>query len=1120
MSRRIVVLVVVVVVTFLTILLAATGPAAAGTKLLRFPDIHGDRVAFSYAGDLWLAPVAGGTAVRLTSHPGVELFPRFSPDGEWIAFTGQYDGDEQVYVVSVRGGMPRQLTFYPARGPLPPRWGYDNQVYGWSPDGSKILFRSLRRSKDLSDSQLYLVAAAGGLAEALPMPESGGGALSPDGRKVVYSPLFRDFRTWKRYQGGWAQELYIFDLESYDLKQVTDDPRADRDPMWIGDKIYFTSDRDGTNNLYAYDIGGGTTKPLTHSTTWDVRWPGDDGAGRIVYELNGELVVYDIAAGSESPISIHVPDDGVAMRPSRISVAGNIEDAALSPKGERAVFVARGDVFTVPIEHGPTRNLTRSSGAHDKWARWSPDGRKIASVSDRTGEDEIWIVDQDAAGEPEQLTDDGDGMRYAAEWSPDGERLAFTDKEGRLFVLEVASRAKQQIADEPQFQIGNPAWSPDSRHVAFTMSNPNGYGSLYVWSVGEDDPRRVTDDMFNDFSPAWDPAGDFLYYLSDREFAPQIGSIEWNFVVDRETAIYAMALRPDVAHPFWPKSDEVTVDDEDDADDGNKAVDGKKAKKPAKPEKAKGDDDDDDGESEDDAPKPIEIVWEGLADRAVPVPVEADNYGQLSAVKGHLLYFRGGPFYYGREPDVTPELRIFSIEDREASTIASGVAGYAVSGDGSKVLVVEGGQYKLYDAKPKPGDAKTISTAGLEVDRVPREEWTQIFDEVWRRFRDFFYVENMHGYDWEALRAQYRPMLEHVAHRSDLNYVIGEMIAELSVGHAYIQGGDWEIPDRPSVALAGAEFELDADAGRYRIAAILEGDNQEDRYRSPLTEVGVEVAIGDYVLAIDGQPLEAGDSPYRLLQHKGGDPVTLTVNTKPTVDGARKVVYHPVGSEQSLRYFGWVAANRRKVADMTDGAVGYLHIPDMGSDGIREFIRWYYPQIKKQGLVIDVRGNGGGNVSQMIIERLNRKLLGVRFARTNDQVATYPNTVFHGHLACLLDEDSASDGDIFPYRFKKAGLGPLIGKRSWGGVVGITDQGTLIDGGMVFVPQFGTNDLDGSWAVEGHGVDPDIEVENDPKSLLEGRDPQLERGVAELLKAIRENPMTFPERPAPPVKTK
>jgi len=1011
--------------------------------------------------------------------------------------------------------MPRQLTFYPARGPLPPRWGYDNQVYDWTADGKKILFRSLRRSKDLSDTQLYLVDVDGGLPVALPMPESGGGDLSPDGTKVVYSPLFRDFRTWKRYEGGWAQELYVFDLASHDVERITDHPRADRDPMWIGNAIYFTSDRDGTNNLYSHDLATGATEQLTHSTTWDVRWPADDGERRIVYESNGELVVHDIVTGEDRPIAIDVPDDGVAMRPAHVSVARNVEDVGLSPKGERALFVARGEVFTVPIENGPTRNLTRSSGAHDKWARWSPDGRRIAFVSDRTGEDEIWLVAQDGSGEPQRLTTDGDVMRYAPEWSPDGKYLAFSDKDGRLYVVDVATGEKTFVADEPQFQLRDHVWSPDSRHIAFSMSNPNGYASLYVWTVGEREPRRITDDTFNDSGPAWDPEGKFLYFLSDREFAPQIGSIEWNYVVDREVAIYALPLRPDVAHPFWPKSDEVSLEEASKSGSDDPAAKGK-----AKKDKDKGKGKDEAAEGDKVAPAPIEIVWDGLAQRAVRVPVEADNYGQLSAVKGHLLYVRGGPFYYGRGADVTPELRIFSMADREASTLASGIGGYVLSGDGSKVLVAQNGAYKLYDVKPKPGDPKSVSTAGLAMDRVPREEWTQIFDEVWRRYRDFFYVENMHGYDWAALREQYRPLLDHVAHRSDLNYVIGEMIAELNVGHAYIQGGDWEIPDRPSSGLPGAEFEFDPAAGRYRIAAILEGDNQEERYRSPLTEVGVDARVGDYVLAIDGVPLEAGDNPYRLLLNKGDHPVRLTLNAMPAAAGAREVSYRPIGSEQELRYYGWVAGNRRKVAELSDGRVGYLHIPDMGADGIREFIKWFYPQIRKQGLIVDVRGNGGGNVSQMIIERLSRKLLGVRFARTSDVVATYPNTVFHGHLACLLDEDSASDGDIFPYRFKKAGLGPLIGKRSWGGVVGITNQGTLVDGGLVFVPQFGTNDLDGSWAVEGHGVDPDIVVENDPKSLLAGRDAQLERGVAEVLKAIRDEPKTFPERPAPPVKTK
>jgi len=1091
---------------FLIVLLVAA-PTVAQTKLLRFPDVHGEQIVFCHAGDLWLAGAKGGEATRLTAHPGLELFPKFSPDGKWIAFTGQYDGDEQVYVIPTGGGVPRQLTFYPARGPLPPRWGYDNQVYDWTRDGGAVLFRSMRDGWTLTGTRLFTVSTDGGLPRALPMPVSGAGDLSPDGTRVVYSPLTRDFRTWKRYQGGWAQDLYIFDIESHELEQITEDARSDRDPMWIDQTIYFSSDRDGTLNLYSYEVGSGETSQLTRSKRWDVRWPSDDGRGRIVYELNGELQIFDIAAGGSTPVPIFVPSDGVAMRPTRISASDRVEGFELSPKGKRALFVARGDVFTAPIEHGPTRNLTRSSDAHDKWARWSPDGKSIAFVSDRDGEEEIYLIDQDGLGEPVRLTHGGTAMRYAPEWAPDGKRLAFGDKDGKLWVLELEGRKLEEIADEARGQIRDYAWSPRGGHLAFSMSEASGFNSIFVWSVADGALRRVTEATFNEYGPAWDPEGNYLYYLSDREYAPQIGTFEWNYVADRTTGIFALALREDVAHPFPPRSDEVELDGADEgSDEGEDGGDGEGA---------------DETESADEPEPPIEIDFDGLDRRVARVPLPADDYDGVSAIKGGLLYVRGGPFYYGRPSDIEPDLRIYSIEDREEKILAEKIAGAAVSADGTKVLIRHDSAYKLYDAKPGGGDsAKDVSTSGLMVDRVPAEEWAQIFDEVWRRYRDFFYVDNMHGYDWEALGDQYRPLLKHVGHRSDLNYVIGEMIAELNVGHAYIAGGDYEIPDRPRVALLGARLELDERAGRYRIARIFRGQNEEDRYRSPLTDIGVEVSAGDYLLAIDGVDLRADDNPYRLLRHLADDPVELTVNDRPDVDGARKVTIVPISGESDLLYLDMVLTNRAKVDELSESRLGYLHLPDMGSAGIREFIKWYYGQIRKDGLVVDVRSNGGGNVSQMVIERLGRKLLGTRFARNNETPGTYPAVVFHGPMACILDENSASDGDIFPHMFRQAGLGPLIGKRSWGGVTGITNRGTLIDGGTVYVPEFGTNTPEGDWVIEGHGVDPDIEVANDPKSMLAGRDPQLERAVQEILAAIERAPMPLPERPDPPVKTR
>jgi len=1079
---------------------------------------------FCYGGDLWKAPAGGGTALRLTAHPGQELFPKISPDGEWIAFTGQYDGDEQVYVMPAAGGVPRQLTYYPARGPLPPRWGYDNQVYGWSRDGSQILFRSLRDANGGgSESALYTVSLDGGLPARLPMPTSGAGDFGPGGRRMVYSPLFRDFRTWKRYQGGWAQDLYIFDLTSHQTTLIAPSERSERDPMWIGDTIYFSSDRDGTLNLYAYEVVSGSVEQVTNSTTWDVRWPSSDNASRIVYELAGELHVLEVGARKDQRIAITVPDDGLSKRPSRYPAYDNIEDFELSPKGERALFVARGDVFTAPIEDGPTRNLTNSSGAHAKHARWSPDGSRIAFVSDTSGEEQIYLIGQDGRGEPEQLTTELAAMLTAPEWSPDGARLAFGDKDGKLYVLTISGREVVEVADDEFGGIFDYSWSPGGGHLAFSLQDHTGFSSLFVWSVADGETRRITGEYFDEYGPAWDLEGKYLFYLSEREFAPQISSVEWNFAGNRTTGIFALALRGDVASPFPPASDEVTVDEEGDKADGVGEGEADDRTRPGRTKRKI---------------EPIEIDFEGLADRVTRVPVEAGNLRRLSATEGKVLYVSSGPRFYGRRSPDRPNLNVFSMEDRESSVLVKGASDYALSFDGSKVLVAEGDRYVLHEVRSGDrrggeggppgvpgrgmrgnGDDKTVSTRGLMVDRVPAEEWAAIFDEVWRRYRDFFYVRNMHGYDWKAIGDRYRPLVEHVAHRSDLNYVLGEMVSELNVGHAYIQGGDYEIPDRPQVAMPGARFELDAEAGRYRVVRILAGDNEEPKYRAPLTEVGVDVEVGEYVLAIDGVELGGSDNPYRLLQHKT-DPVSLTVNAEPTLEGAREVAYRPITSEAALLYKEWVDGNRKKVDKATGGRVGYLHLPDMGGPGIYEFIKWFYPQIRKEGLVIDVRSNGGGNVSQVLLERLDTRLLGTRFGYAGDHPRTYPYTVFHGHQVCLINETSASDGDIFPYRFRAAGLGPLIGKRTWGGVVGISGRGPLIDGGTVYVPMSGTNDVDGSWVIEGIGVAPDIEVANDPASVLAGRDPQLERGIEEVLRRIEEQPMTLPSRPPDPVKTR
>ncbi|MBK9796735.1 MAG: PD40 domain-containing protein [Holophagaceae bacterium] len=1089
----------------LALALLLCGAAQAQTKLLRFPALHGDKVAFTHGGDLWTAPAAGGTATRLTAHPGLELFARFSPDGKWIAFTGQYDGDEQVYVMPSGGGIPRQLTFDPAAGPLPPRGGYDHQVVGWTPDGLSVVFRAASDADGvLSRTALYTVALNGGLPKKLPMPTAGPGSFSSDGKRIAYTPMFRDFRHWKRYEGGWAQELFVFDLATNQQKKIASSKRTERDPMWIGDKVYFASDRDGTLNLYSVDPATDTVKQLTTQKTWDVRWPSSDQRSRIVYELNGELRIFNVQDGSDRGLAITVPTDGGASRPARISVEKNIEGYALSPKGERALFVARGDVFTAPIEKGPTRNLTNSSGAHDRHARWSPDGRKIAFISDLSGEDQVYLIDQEGKGRPEALTSGLVGQLNAPVWAPGGKHLAFTHKDGIVYVVGVADRKLIRAFKDEFVRVGDLAWSPDGQFLAFSAGNKNNHRSLLIWSLADQQVHRMTGDLFPVTDPAWDPEGKVLYALSRRDYAPQISNLEFDFAGNRNVDVIAYTLRKDVPHPFPPESDEVNAAPE------KKEEGEKKADKPAEAAKA---------------PAAIRIDWEGFEQRGVRVPLPADNLGGLEAIKGFLLYSKNGPFVYGEangRRNAGGGLWIFDLKKRQESELLTEVQGWTLSQDGTKVLARAGqgpaATFQLIEAKPKGAEKKAVSTKELFVDRIPAEEWREVYDETWRRFRDFFYVKNMHGYDWKALREQYRPWLQHVTHRSDLTYVLTELISELNIGHTYTEGGDFILPERAKMGLPGARFELDAAAGRYRLARIYRGHNEEPKYRSPLTEPGVDAREGDYILAIDGVELKGEGNPYQLLRNKTFT-VTLTLNAKPTFEGARQATYRPIESDASLRYLDFVLRSRENVDKLSGGKVGYLHIPDMGAPGLYEFIKWYYPQIRKEGLVVDVRANGGGNISQMILARLGRKLLGTRFGNDGDHPSTYPGTVFHGHLVALTSETSASDGDIFPHYFRAAGLGPLIGKRTWGGVVGGGNSG-LIDGGSVFVPRSGTNAATGEWVIEGEGVSPDIEVENDPASMLAGRDPQLERGVQEVLKRIAEKPLALPKRPADPVKTK
>ena len=1090
---------------------ASAGTTVEGTRLLRFPDVCGERVVFTYAGDLWTASTQGGTATRLTAGPGLEMAARFSPDCRQIAFTGQYGGDSQVYVVPASGGEPKQLTFYPAMGPLPQRWGFDNQVYGWTPDGKSVLFRSWRDSRGISNPRVFTVAVTDGLPTALPMPQSGAARFSPDGKQMVYSPKFRDFRDWDRYKGGWAQDLFIYDFASKSAKNITNDPNTDRDPVWIGKDIYFLSDRGPHLNLYRYDTSDGRTTQLTNYQGDDARWASGDADGQIVYEVTGALHIYDTRNNTDRVLTIHVPSDLVASRASERSVKKFIEDYALSPNGKRAAFTARGDVFSVPLEHGITLDITHTPGAHEREVSWSPDGKRMTYVSDESGEEEVWVRDADGT-DPVMLTKGVIGRLYQPLWAPDGKHIAFVDSGNRIHVIGTSAGAKDQVvAEDPGVSKRDYAWSPGGHYLAYSLTDKDTQLSrLFVYDLGSGKAVELGREHADASTPAFSPDGKYLFFLGDREWSPQFSSVELDYATDRSSQILAYALRKDVENPFAPRNDSAAGEDDGGKDASGKAKDKDDHKQP-KPASEVNDN----------------IDFDGIEQRLLRAPIDPDNIPWMAVTPKAILYATAGAQFLGRESALPLKVHAWSFKDRKDSDIytykpkggaggdgGGGAAPLALSADGSTLLVHEGDDYKRIDLDASKPEPKDVKLDGLFMRVDPKAEYAEIFNDAWRRYRDYFYVANMNGYDWNALRAKYQPLLKYVGDRTDLNYVLGEMIAELSNSHTYIAGGDLGLPDKPHVGLLGADFKLDAASGRYQIANVFPGENDEPRYRSPLTEVGVDVKPGDYILAINGTPLTKDENPYQLLRIAPGQMVQLLVNAHPSTDGARTVLVKPIASEMGLHYYDWVQANRAYVAKASDGQIGYLHIPDMGVDGAREFIKWYYPQLRKPGLIIDVRDNGGGFMSQTMIERLSRKVLAYNYLRGTSITGTYPGATYLGHLAALSNGTTASDGDIFSYMFKQAKLGPLIGTRTWGGVIGIGGLGPLIDGGDVFVPQFaGIVGLDGKYTVEGHGVDPDIVVNEDVSQQLAGKDPQLDKAIEVLEKAIQAHPLSLPPQP-------
>jgi len=1068
------------------------------TRLLRYPDIYKDLVVFVYAGDLWSVPLSGGRARRLTTSEGLELSPHFSPDGKWIAFTGEYDGNRDVYVIPAEGGSVRRLTWRQAKY-QELRHGYDNYVLGWTADGKNVLFRSWRESFDTWFMKLFTVPADGsGAPQALELPEGGLSAFSPDGKKLAYNRTFRNFRTWKRYYGGLAQDIWLWDFQNKKSTRLTDWKGTDTDPMWLGYYVYYNSDESGKFNIYQIDPQTKSKRQLTFHTRWDVRWPGA-GPGGIVYQCGGYLYHLDPVSGTSRRIPVIVGDDLPHLRPAWKEVSKLIRTYNLSTTGKRAVFEARGDLFTVPAEHGEIRQLTATSSIHERSPVWSPDGKWVCYISDETGEEELYLIKPGPQNgkkrEKIRLSFGGNCHRFDPVWSPDSRFIAFADKNLKLWLLEVENKKMTMVDSSKLWEIHHYSFSPCSKWLAYSkpVQRDREFSSIFLYDIENQKVHRVTDFMTNDFEPVFDPRGKYLYFISGRDLKPKLGRFEMSYLYEHTDRVYLLTLQADTLSPLAPRSDEEEGPAQEVSEDG-KDKEKKEEKKNDKKTRA----------------ARTRIDLEGLAQRAVALSEEPGDYSGLRAGEDKI-------FWMGRNEKGKADLFCYDIKERKQSVLAEGIDGYDISPNGRKLIVKKGEKYVLADAD---GGKIDFSKGGLDLSGMRakvdyRAEWCQMFSETYRQMRDFFYDPNLHGVDWAGVCDRYRPLLEHAAHRDDLNYILGEMIGELACSHTYVGGGDYPEVKRVKSGLLGCDLEIHN--GYWRIKHILPGENWNSSLRSPLTEPGMNVSEGDYILAVDGKVLTADMNPYSLLEGKAGKTVYLTVGKSPDISKARSIMVRPIEDETPLRYLEWVEGNRKKVSEATDGRVGYLHIPDMGFSGLNEFVKRFYAQIGKEGLIIDVRYNGGGFVSQMILERLRRRTVGMNAPR-NAAVGTYPSASFDGPMVCLINQYSASDGDIFPYFFRKYGLGPLVGRRTWGGVVGIRGYSRLMDGGYITRPEFGTFSVDSRWIMENEGVSPDYEVDNLPEDVIAGRDPQLEKAIELILEALSRKPTELPERPAPPGK--
>ncbi len=1125
----------------------AGGEIRPHASMLRFPDIGSSNITFVYANDIWTVPLGGGTAAPLASPPGLEIFPKFSADERSIAFVGNYDGNRDLYTIPTEGGVPTRVTHHPA----------GETLCDWTPDG-KLLFYTNGFAGLPRQVQLFSVPASGGIPRKLPPPYGAAGAISPDGRWLAYTPHTADFRTWKRYRGGMATDIWLLNLQEPASRKITEWEGTDTLPMWHGSKLYYLSD-DGPEhrlNIWSYDPNGGIREQITHVKDFDVKWPsigpGPDARGRIVFQKGPDLTVLSLADNSLKNVDVLIPGDRPTIRPRDYDGSKFIQAFDISSTGQRAVMQIRGDIWTVPAKKGTPRNLTRTSGVADRDPSWSPDGQWIAYFSDDTGEYELYITQSDGRGETRKLTSNGNTFRTQPTWSPDSKRIAFNDKTGAIYLQTIESGETKLIDTDDWANSNRLNWASDSNWLTYLKSNDNQLtGSIWLYRVDTGEKTQVTSAMFNSTWPTFDRKGDYLIFASNRNFNnPAYEDIGNTFVYADTDMLFVVPLRAEVGSPWAAKSDEEKwgeekkkeeeekkkkekdgekkdAGDEKKSDGGNKQDSDKQSEEAASKkseESAEGEAKDETAKDEKkkDEAKPVLIELDGFERRAVALPVDRGSFTNLAVNhEGKLLYVRAAR----KGSDGKPSLRLFDLTDEEKKekTVVDEVGQFVISADGKKLLVRKeqtppAGRdvtLAIIDAAPDQKLDKPLALAEITGRVDPREEWRQLFEEAWRIQRDYFYDPNMHGLDWKAVRESYRRMLDDCASRDDVDYVIGEMISELNVGHAYVRGGgDVEKPTEVSIGLLGADFELSD--GAYRITRIHEGAPWDYDARGPLSQPGVKVDVGDYLLAVNAVPLDVTRDPWAAFQGLAGKTVTLTISVKPMIDiDARKIIVETLKSESDVRYRAWIEGNRAYVERKSGRKIGYVYVPNTGTNGQNDLFRQFYGQTDRAALIIDERWNGGGQVPTRFVELLDRPITNYWAIRAPKD-GSWPPDAHPGPKCMLINGLAGSGGDCFPYYFKRAGLGKLIGMRTWGGLVGISGNPQLIDGGGVTAPTFAFFETDGTWGVEGHGVDPDIEVIDDPAKMGDGGDPQLDAAIEHLMGELMRNPYVPAKRPAYP----